>query len=85
MPYRISIQPPALKQLEKLDRQVREKISSAIGGLSDNPRPPGYKKLTGRTGFRIHVGPPYVVIYDVDDGARLVEILKVGHRREVYR
>ncbi|MEE9284884.1 MAG: type II toxin-antitoxin system RelE/ParE family toxin, partial [Dehalococcoidia bacterium] len=52
--------------------------------LADNPRPAGSKKLAGETHYRIRQGN-YRVIYGVDDRQRMVDIIRVGHRREVYR
>ena len=81
--YRVEVEPPALKQLSKLDHQVCERIRSAIRALAADPRPHGCKMLVGRPGFRIRVGD-YRVIYTVNDGVALVLVVELGHRREVY-
>jgi mRNA interferase RelE/StbE len=81
--YRVQIQPPARKQLEKLDHQVRERVGRAIDALADNPRPQGCKHLVGRPAYRIRVGD-WRVIYEVHDGLLLVLVLELGHRREIY-
>jgi mRNA interferase RelE/StbE len=63
--------------------EAYERVRDAIRSLSANPRPHGCVKLTGRSGLRIRVGD-YRVIYEVDDGQRVVTVLHVGHRRDVY-
>jgi len=85
VPYRVEIDAPALKQLEKLDRQVRERLQAAIRKLADDPRPPGCRLLVGRPGYRIKVAKDWRVIYTVADGVALVLVIELGHRREVYR
>ena len=85
MTFQIEILPPARKQLAKLDRQVRERVRHAIDGLAENPRPPGFKPLVGRPGYRIKVGKDYRVIYLVQDAVLWVLVLEVGHRSSVYR
>ncbi|MDQ3637697.1 MAG: type II toxin-antitoxin system RelE/ParE family toxin [Actinomycetota bacterium] len=56
----------------------------AIEGLREEPRPPGCRKLSDREGWRLRVGV-YRVIYEVDDDQRVVTVLQVGHRRDIYR
>ncbi len=84
--YRIKITSRAQKDYKKLDPQVREKISRKILGLENNPFPSQFKPLTG-TGtaqYRLRVGN-YRVLYDVYDDAREVLILRLGHRKDIYR
>ncbi|MHB0887045.1 MAG: type II toxin-antitoxin system RelE family toxin [Bacillota bacterium] len=57
---------------------------SRIQALSDNPRPPGGEKLSGQERYRIRQGD-YRILYEVDDARQAVTIVKIGHRREVYR
>jgi mRNA interferase RelE/StbE len=52
--------------------------------LAHSPRPPGNEKLSGQDRYRIRQGD-YRIVYAIDDEARIVEIVKIGHRREVYR
>ena len=61
-----------------------EKIKQAILRLSDNPRPSGCSKLIGREGWKIRVGN-YRIIYEINDKAKEIIVLHVGHRRDVYR
>lgn len=55
----------------------------AINELAENPRPLGYKKLTGRSAYRILVGI-YCIIYDIFDTTLIVEIVNVGSRGDIY-
>ena len=84
MSYHVDIRRSAQKALQALPKQEYERIRDAIRGLADNPRPVGSRKLTGRNGWRLRVGD-YRVIYEIDDPARIVLILYVGHRRDVYQ
>jgi len=62
---------------------VHERVRDCIRTLTDDPRPAGCLKLTGRNGRRIRVGDHWV-IYEIDDSTHSVLILHVGHRRDVY-
>lgn len=83
--YRIVLTSAALRQLRKLDPQGRRRIEAAVRLLADTPRPPAAKLLVGGNGlWRIRVGD-YRVIYRVVDDELSVSVIKLGHRREVYR
>lgn len=85
MAYTIVYKPSVAKSLRKLDRQTARRLLAAIAELADDPRPPGCRQLTGGDGeLRIRVGD-HRVVYDVEDDVLIVLVLKVGHRREVYR
>ena len=84
MPFAVSILRRAQRELASLPAGTYERVRDAIRGLSQNPRPPGCLKLTGREGWRIRVGN-YRVIYEIDDNQRAVTVLHVGDRRDVYR
>lgn len=85
MSYAISYVPSAAKAIRKLDKSVASRLLEAIDGLATDPRPPGFIQLAGGRGeFRIRVGD-YRVVYDVQDGELIILVLRVGHRREVYR
>lgn len=60
------------------------RVRDAIRELANDRRSPGCLKLTGRDGWRLRVGE-FRVIYEIDDEHRLVTVLNVGHRRDVYR
>ncbi|MBC8105027.1 MAG: type II toxin-antitoxin system RelE/ParE family toxin [Anaerolineae bacterium] len=72
-----------MKQIGKLDGQVRRRIDTAILALGDNPRPPGSKKLVNVEAWRIRVGD-WRVIYQINDKQLLVLVVRIGHRRDVY-
>ena len=85
MPYTITYVPSAAKAIRKLDKPTARRLLDAIEALADDPRPPGCIQLKGGDGeLRIRVGD-HRIIYDVQDDALVILVLRVGHRREVYR
>jgi mRNA interferase RelE/StbE len=83
--HELYLERTAERDLKALPSQVFRRIISHINALSQNPRPPGCHKITGsRSDWRIRVGD-YRVIYEIDDKAKIVRVMKVGHRREIYR
>lgn len=83
--YRVEISPAAARQLRKLDPPARRRIQAAVELLADEPRPPGAKKLVGGRGeWRVRTGD-FRIVYEIWDGAVVVVVLAVGHRREIYR
>ncbi|MFZ0927442.1 MAG: type II toxin-antitoxin system RelE/ParE family toxin [Syntrophobacteraceae bacterium] len=85
IPYRIEFAKPAIRQLAKLPRNLRQRISDRIETLAVDPRPAGCKKLVDTESlYRLHEGD-YRIIYQVKDDALLVLIVRIGHRGDVYR
>jgi mRNA interferase RelE/StbE len=85
MAYAIEFVPSARRQLQKLPREVQLKLSQRIGSLSVDPHPIGSRKLKGSDElWRIRVSD-YRVIYEVQDKILVVLVVRVAHRREVYR
>lgn len=84
MSYEIIFSRGALKQFEKLSPNIQERIQNQINELAIEPRPRGVKKLEDDDLYRIRVGN-YRVIYRIQDDVLLINIIKVKHRREVYR
>jgi mRNA interferase RelE/StbE len=83
--YDIQIAPAAERQLRKLPPQAQVKIVKTFETLASNPRPAGVEKLSADPRFwRVRAGD-YRVIYFIDDGARLVIVLVVRHRKDAYR
>jgi len=84
--YRLLLKPSAAKEIEALgQKKDRQRIVNRIAALASEPRPTGCEKLAGaEERYRIRQGE-FRVVYAVDDAARTVEVVKVGHRREVYR
>jgi mRNA interferase RelE/StbE len=82
--YEIIVSKSAAKELSKLPKQVNNKIIKVILALSGDPRPNGAKKLRGISeNWRIRIGD-YRVIYAVADEILVVDIRKVGHRKDIY-
>ena len=86
MPYVVLIKASAAKELDAIDNApTRRRIVDLIQALAVDPRPPACKKLAGPDGaFRVRAGD-YRVVYTVNDREIVVEIIKIGHRREIYR
>lgn len=81
--YRVVIEKSVQKQLEKIAEPHYSRVRTAILELANNPRPPGYKKLIGRNGYRIRQGD-YRIIYEIADEILTVQVLAAGHRRDIY-
>ena len=84
--YNLRIKRSAAREIETVSRkQDRQRIVRRIEALAVQPRPVGCEKLAGyEDRYRIRQGS-YRVVYSVDDRSRVVEVVSVGHRREVYR
>jgi mRNA interferase RelE/StbE len=81
--YRLFIKPSAVKELEALP-QDRRRIVAKIHGLAAEPRPAGCEKLSAHDLYRVRQGD-YRILYTVQDTDQVAVIIKVGHRREIYR
>ena len=85
MAYRIEVKRSAAKEIRAIgQKRDRQRVIARIAALADDPRPPGCTKLSGREAYRIRQGS-YRIVYTIEDEALVVEIVKVGHRRDVYR
>jgi mRNA interferase RelE/StbE len=82
--YRIEIKKSAVKELNKLQPQDLKIIIQKIQDLADDPRPTGCKKLTGDEKYRIRSGQ-YRILYKIEDDVLVIYIVKIAHRRDVYR
>ena len=83
--YRVLIKPSAVKELENSARKKdRQRIVERISALADDPRPHGSQKLSGNDRFRLRQGS-YRIIYSIEDDALIVYVIKIGHRKDVYR
>jgi mRNA interferase RelE/StbE len=82
--YNILIKPSAVKEIENIPRKDRLRIIQKIQDLADTPRPQGCEKLTGENRYRIRQGV-YRIVYSVADMELHIIIVKVGHRRDVYK
>ncbi len=82
--YNILIKPSAVKEIENIPRKDRLRIIQKIQGLANNPRPGGCEKLTGENRYRIRQGV-YRIVYSVTDRELHIIVVKVGHRRDMYK
>ena len=83
--YRIEVSATAEKQIRKLNKADQIRVLRAIQNLAKEPRPPGTRRLRGYEDvYRIRVGT-YRILYSIESGRLLIIVLKVGHRRDVYR
>jgi mRNA interferase RelE/StbE len=84
--YSVLIKTSAARELEAVEpRSTRARLATRIQGLAHHPRPSGSQKLAGdEERYRIRQGA-YRIVYGVDDATREVLVVKIGHRREVYR
>lgn len=82
--YRLSLKRSAVKELESLPRRDLARVVRRIHELAEDPRPSGCERLSGRELYRVRQGD-YRVLYEVDDSNKAITVVKVGHRREVYR
>ena len=82
--YRIVIKRSAERELRAIPRPDLGRVANRIRALANHPCPPGSEKLSGQERYRIRQGN-YRIIYAVDEALQTVEVVKIGHRREVYR
>ena len=83
MDWVIQFKRSALKSLRKIAAKDRERILAKIITLKEDPRPLGSLKLTNQEAYRIRQGD-YRIIYTVEDNILLIEVIRIGHRRDVY-
>lgn len=82
--YKVVFAKSAKKELEKLSKSLGLKILSKIDGLASNPRPIGCKKLEDSDNYRIRIND-YRVIYSIYDKELVIDVIKIGHRKQIYR
>ncbi|MCP4671879.1 MAG: type II toxin-antitoxin system RelE/ParE family toxin [Desulfobacula sp.] len=82
--YEIFFRESVYKDFRKIPKKDLKKILSKIHNLSSNPRPPGSEKLTGQETFRIRQGN-YRILYSIQDNHLTIWVVKVGHRKDIYR
>lgn len=82
--YRVEVATRARRDLERLAPSILGRIHPILTALGGDPRPSGSQKLVGLEAYRIRVSD-HRVIYEIDDAARIVVVIRVRHRREVYR
>ncbi|MDP2919542.1 MAG: type II toxin-antitoxin system RelE/ParE family toxin [Dehalococcoidia bacterium] len=82
--YRIELRRKAQRSLDRLSKADFEAVISDIKKLADSPRPRGVEKIKSAGLWRIRRGD-YRVVYSIDDNQKTITVLRIGHRREIYR
>ncbi len=82
--YSIFFKDSVRKELAAIPKGDLQRIMERIGTLAENPRPMGCEKLSGQEKYRLRQGN-YRIVYSIQDSQLTVWVVKVGHRREVYR
>ena len=82
--YSVFLKDSVRRDLDSIQKNDLQRIMERIGALAENPRPVGCEKLSGLEKYRIRQGN-YRIIYSIQDTQLTVWVVKVGHRREVYR
>ncbi len=82
--YKIAVKKSAERELEDIPKKELRKIVKKLQSLTNNPRPQKSQKLSHKEQYRIRQGD-YRIIYSVQDKESTVHIVKIGHRREIYR
>ena len=83
--FEVLIKRSAAKEIEAISRKKdRQLVVRRIRQLAEDPRPPGCQRLSGRNRYRLRQGA-YRIVYAIEDERLIVNVVKVGHRRDVYR
>ena len=83
--YRLLIKPSAVKEIEAIpSKRDRQRLVERISRLAENPRPPGCEKISGQDKYRVRQGR-YRILYAIADQDLVVQVVKVGPRKDVYR
>ena len=82
--YKVELRRSSQKSLEKIQTQERLKIINTLLELEQNPRPRGIEKVSGVELWRIREGD-YRIVFSIDDVEKIITIVRIGHRRDVYR
>ncbi|MAL96287.1 MAG: type II toxin-antitoxin system mRNA interferase toxin, RelE/StbE family [Haliea sp.] len=82
--YKLRFRKSVSRDLRRLPASDIQRILRKIELLADDPRPRGCEKLSGLERYRVRQGV-YRIVYEIDDGTVIVTVVKVGHRRHIYR
>jgi mRNA interferase RelE/StbE len=83
--YRLLIKPLAVKEIEAIPlKRERQRVVERISKLAEDPRPFGSEKISGQDKYRVRQGR-YRILYVIEDQNLIVQVVKVGHRKDVYR
>jgi len=82
--YSITVRRSVSKDLDRIPKKDTQRIIKAIRALSDDPRPPQSKKLSGEEKYRLRCGV-YRILYEIQDDQLIICVVRVRHRKDVYR
>lgn len=82
--YRIVIKKSAAKEIERIEKKDRIRIVENIRSLASDPHPAGSKKLSGQEKYRLRQGN-YRILYQILNEELVIHVVKVGHRRDIYK
>lgn len=82
--YKVLIKKSAEKELRAVPKINLTRIVGKVQSLSIEPRPHGCEKLSGEEKYRVRQGD-WRIVYSINDNTKIIEIVKIGHRREIYR
>jgi mRNA interferase RelE/StbE len=83
--YEVLLERRAERDLKKLSQAMFYRVIPQIKDLSENPKPSGCRKITGsKNDWRIRIGD-YRIIYEIDEKEKAVKVMRIRHRREVYK
>ena len=82
--YKLFFKKSVQKDFDAIPKKDLKRILNRIAALAENPRPPGCEKLTGKERYRLRQGR-YRIVYSIQDDELTVWIVKVGHRKHIYR
>ncbi len=82
--YEVRFRAGVLKDLRRIPAEQVGRIMERVAALADDPRPPGAEKLSTRERYRVRQGD-YRIVYEIEDRVVTVWVVKIGHRRDVYR
>jgi len=82
--YKIEVKKSAAKEIARLPRKDMQAVLARISALAENPRSSDCKKLSAQDKYRVRCGD-YRILYSIQDDVLIICVVKVGHRKEIYR
>ena len=82
--YSLEMKRSAARELRQVPPKDRGRVVARIRALATDPRPPGAEKLSGQERYRVRQGD-YRILYEIEDDVLRIMVVKIGHRRDVYR
>ena len=82
--YRVLVRKSVSKDLDRITKKDVRRILKAMKALSDDPRPPQSKKVSGDEKYRLRCGR-YRIIYEIQDEQLIICVVRIRHRRDAYR